>query len=136
MFGNAKWITSPTDMGQEATTFKKQLNEKKKIKKATLYATSMGNYAAYIDGKRVYDAVLTPGFTSYNKRVLYQKYDVTKMIKQDSEIEIGVGQGWAVGCIGYGNKNHYFANYTSLIAEIELVFEDGKKKIIGTASLS
>ncbi|MBE6537099.1 MAG: alfa-L-rhamnosidase [Ruminococcaceae bacterium] len=132
MFKSSKWITSPVDMGQQVTTFRKKINEKKKIKKATLYATAMGNYAAYIDGQRVYDAVLTPGFTGYDNRVLYQKYDITDLIKNDSTIEVGVGQGWAVGYIGYANTNHRFANFTSLIAEIELVFEDGKKKRIGT----
>ena len=132
MFKKAKWITSPEDMGQGATTFKTRLQIKKNIKKATLYASAMGIYNAFIDGEKVYDAVLTPGFTSYENRVLYQKYDVTDMIKNDSEISFGVGQGWAVGRFGYANTNHFFANYTSLIAELELVFTDGSKELIGT----
>ena len=132
MFKKAKWITSPQDMGQSATTFKTQLQTKKEIKKATLYASAMGLYNAFVDGKKVSDAVLTPGFTSYENRILYQRYDVTDMIKNDSEIAFSVGQGWAVGRFGYGNTNHFFANYTSLIAELELVFADGSKEFIGT----
>ena len=132
MLKTAKWITAPVDTGVKASTFKKTISTKKAIKRATLFATSMGNYAAYIDGIRVSDAVLAPGFTSYENRVLCQKYDVTKMIKNGSVLEIGVGQGWAVGTIGYVNKTHVFANFTSLIAEVELTFEDGSKQYIGT----
>ena len=132
MLKNAKWITSPVDVGVAASTFSKRLDTKKKIKKATLFASAMGIYNAFIDKKKVSDAVLTPGFTSYSNRILYQKYDVTDMIKNDSTIEIGVGQGWAVGTIGYSNKTHVFANHTSLIAQIELVFDDGSKQYIGT----
>ena len=132
MLKNAKWITSPVDVGAAASTFTKKLDVKKEIKKATLYASAMGVYNAFIDGSKVSDAVLTPGFTSYKNRVLYQKYDVTDMIKSDSTIEFGVGQGWAVGYFGYGGTNHCFANYTSLIASLELVFTDGSKQNIGT----
>ena len=132
MLKNAKWITSPIDVGAAASTFAKKINFKKEIKKATLYASAMGVYNAFIDKKKVSDAVLTPGFTSYKSRVLYQKYDVTEMIKGDSLIELGVGQGWAVGYFGYGGTNHCFANYTSLIAELELTFTDGSKESITT----
>ncbi|MBQ2249722.1 MAG: alpha-L-rhamnosidase N-terminal domain-containing protein, partial [Clostridia bacterium] len=68
---NAKWITAPEDMGVAATTFRRELTCKKAIKKATLCASSMGNYALFLNGERVGKGVLTPGFTSYKTRVLY-----------------------------------------------------------------
>ena len=132
MLKMAKWITSPIDMGVAATTFKKSFSAKKDVKCAKLFITSMGNYSARINGEKVTDAVLTPGFTSYKNRVLYQTYDVTSLISKNNEISVGVGQGWAVGCIGYGNTNHYFANFTSLIARIFISYTDGSEENIVT----
>lgn len=133
MLKNAKWITAPIDTGAAASTFKKRIDLKRKINSAKLYVTAMGNYAAYIDKKRVSDAVLTPGFTSYNNRILYQEYDVTDILKNNSVIEIGVGQGWAVGYIGFGRRsNHYFADRTSVIARLFVVYADGSEESVVT----
>ena len=69
---NAIWITAPIDTGVAASTFKKQFTCPcdKAIKKATLSVSSIGNYAAFLNGERVGKGVLTPGWTSYRERVL------------------------------------------------------------------
>lgn len=132
MLKNAKWITSPTDTGVAACDFKTEISLTSKIKRASLTVTSVGNYAAYINGKRVGKGVLTPGFTSYKNRVVYQTYDVADMLTENSEICIGVGQGWAVGCIGYGRTNHFFSDKIHLIASLDIEYENGKKKTVVT----
>ena len=86
MLKNAKWITSPINVGVAACDFKTDLALGADIKRAVLTVTSIGNYAAYIDGKRVGHGVLTPGFTSYKNRVLYQTYDVTDMVSEKCEL--------------------------------------------------
>ena len=127
MIKNAKWIKSPTEAHEAVHTFKKRiaLQKNKKIKRATLYVSAMGVYVPYIDGTRVTSSVLMPGFTSYKFRIQYQAYDVTDMLRCDSELSIGVGSGWAVGNFGYGKDRYFFADHTSLIASLDLIYSDG-----------
>ncbi len=128
----AKWITSPVDSGAAAYTYQKSFSVEKPIKKATLRATAMGLYAPYLNGKRVGTAVLAPGWTSYKKRVLYQTYDVTEMLTAQNTLSIGIGQGWALGYIGYQNRNRIYADRAALMAELELVYADGTAQTVST----
>ena len=90
---DAKWIKAPYDFKLAGVTFQKQILLKNTVKKATLYASCMGVYDAFIDNKKVGDAVLAPGWTSYLKHVQYQKYDVTNMLKNGSVLSLSCGQG-------------------------------------------
>ena len=127
---NAKWITSPVDAGAAAYTFRRDFALKGEVVKATLYASAMGIYVPMLNGQRVGDEILSPGWTSYKKRIQYQTYDVTDMLKEGNVLEIGLGQGWAVGHIGFYSQNHYSADYTSLIAAVELEYADGSRERI------
>ena len=59
-----------------------------KIEKAVLTVTALGLYVAHINGQRVGDAYLTPGWTSYQKMLQYQEYDVTNLLKNGVNIEL------------------------------------------------
>ena len=135
MLQSASWITSPRDAGVAAYRYEKAFSTAgKPLKKATLSASAIGVYVAELNGARVGHAVLTPGWTSYKHRVQVQTYDVTDLLRaRENRLSIGVGQGWAVGCIGYGRDNHYTADYVSLIAELTLTYADGSEEIIATA---
>ena len=135
MLQSASWITSPRDAGVAAYRYEKAFSASDKpLKKATLSASAIGVYVATLNGARVGHAVLTPGWTSYKHRVQVQTYDVTDLLRAgENRLSIGVGQGWAVGCIGYGRDNHYTADYVSLIAELTLTYADGSEEIIATA---
>jgi hypothetical protein len=74
MFENAKWIIHQDNKQYEAVSFKKELNLSKKVKKATLYITSLGVYCAEIDGVRVGDFILAPGFTSRKRKKEYGRF--------------------------------------------------------------
>ncbi|MBQ2734567.1 MAG: family 78 glycoside hydrolase catalytic domain [Clostridia bacterium] len=128
----AKWITSPRDAGAAAYIYRKEFLSKKAIKKASLYATAMGVYALWINGARVGKGVLTPGWTSYAHRVQYQTYDVTDLLTPNTRIELGVGQGWAVGYIGYANTNHYSDDKVSVLAWMDVVYADGSRETLAT----
>ena len=130
---NAKnWITAPVDMGDTSCDFKKKFLVDKKVISATLAVSAMGLYAAYINGKRVGRAVLTPGLTSYKKRIQYQVYDVTDMIKKNNEINIVGAPGWAVGEFAWEERVRNFADYYSVIGELTIKFADGTKTVIAT----
>jgi alpha-L-rhamnosidase len=132
MLSQANWITSPKDAGTAARAFKKQIYPKAVVEKATLFATAMGNYAVHIDGERIGKGVLTPGFTSYKNRILYQEYDVTNYIKNGCVLELGLANGWAVGGIGYTNSNHFFADHASIIARLDITYDDGSVDTVVT----
>ena len=128
----SNWVTFPGEPSPAAFAFKKEFKTSKKIKRATATASALGLYALYIDGARVGKGVLTPGWTSYRKRIQYQTYDITDMLKNGSTIELGLGQGWAVGYIGHVNTNHAYADKASVTAQIDIVYEDGTKEAIVT----
>ena len=127
---NAKWITAPADMGQAAVIFQKKLSLHGEIKKATLLATAMGLYHAYIDGVKIGDALLTPGWTVYKKRVQYQTYDVTDKVKEGATLALECGQGWAIG--RFNGKTHYTDDKISAAATLKIEYADGKIERIST----
>ena len=60
--------------------------------------TSLGLYEASINGERIGDCYFTPGWTSYDKRILYQTYDITHVLKIGyNDISTLVGNGWYKG---------------------------------------
>jgi len=64
---------------------------------ARIYATALGVYEINVNGKRVGDHVMAPGWQSYNHRLHYQTYKVDNLVKGDNTIEIVVGEGWYSG---------------------------------------
>jgi alpha-L-rhamnosidase len=75
--------------------FRKYFDIHRKIASARLYISGLGYYEAYLNGKKVGDRSLDPGFTSYRKEVLYSSYDITKMVSKGKNIaRIALGNGW------------------------------------------
>ncbi|MBQ9784504.1 MAG: family 78 glycoside hydrolase catalytic domain [Clostridia bacterium] len=128
---NAKWITSPTDTGMAPVIFRREWTLQKEIKKATLCASAIGLYEARINGVRVGNDLFTPGWTTYWARTQYQTYDVTDLMTDEICIDIAVGSGWAVGSLA-GATRKRFADYTSLIACLDLTYTDGTSEQIAT----
>ncbi|HQE42993.1 MAG TPA: family 78 glycoside hydrolase catalytic domain [Phycisphaerae bacterium] len=99
-----KWICSdkplPTkdeDFYAEdpAPMFRKEFATGKKIARARAYVAGLGYYELYLNGKRVGDHVLDPGWTTYSKRVLYSTYDVTDLLREGKNAAGAiVGNGW------------------------------------------
>ena len=79
------------------------------VRSARVYVTSHGLYELSINGKRVGDDVLTPGWTSYETRLQYQTYDVTQLLRRgDNVVGALLGNGWYRGQIGFQKqRNHY-----------------------------
>ena len=86
-----QWITDGSYVFKEKRIspkpmhFFKQIQLTKPVVRARLYATALGIYEFYIDGKKVGDRYFAPGFTSYESTLLYQTYDVTDMV-QDTHV--------------------------------------------------
>lgn len=75
------------------------------VARATLYATALGEYEARLNGHRVGDRYLTPEWTDYSRRLLYQTYDVTALLHEGPNV-IGalLGDGWYLGLLGPGDQ--------------------------------
>ncbi len=134
----AKWITDGGYVFKEKKVspipmvFKKTIKTDKKIESAWIYATAMGVYTATINGARVGDEYMTPGFTSYKHTLQYQSYDVTSLLTGDDEIAVHVGGGWAVGSFVFTRKNRVTAPRQALLLELRVTYEDGTSEIFGT----
>ena len=91
------------------------------VQKARLYITACGLYEARLNGVRVGDAVLAPDITDYRKRVQYQTYDVTALVREgENELTVQLADGWYRGSTGaWGIRNQY-GTVTKLLAQLEL----------------
>lgn len=74
------------------------------IRKATLTISALGLYEAEINGKKVGDALFTPGFTYYPTHLYYQTYDVTQMLTGEDVLTVYLAQGWYCGRFTFDNK--------------------------------
>ena len=103
------------------------------IKKARIYATACGLYELELNGKRVGDYVLAPGHTDYRKRIQYQTYDVTDLLKNGKNIITAeLADGWYRGsCGAWGLKNQYGIE-TKLLIQLEIEKNDGSRQMILT----
>ena len=75
--------------------FRKDFNVTKAIKSATLYITGLGQYEASLNGEKVGEGFLTPGWTDFDKTIFYNSYDVSKLLKKgENAIGVIVGNGF------------------------------------------
>lgn len=115
--------------------FKKEFEAKKEIEKARLYITACGIYEARINGEKAGNFCLAPGITDYTKRVQYQTYDVSDLIKSgNNEITVDLADGWYRGSVGAWGLKQEYGYETKLIAQLEITYADGTKNTVLTDS--
>jgi len=130
----AQWISpgyAEDSVMRPSPLFRKEFSITRRIASATAYITSHGLYEAEINGHRVGDAYLTPGWTSYNKRLQYQAYDVTSLLT-DGKNAVGavLGNGWYRGYIGFNPKPNLYGKDIALLFQLEVTYTDGSKATI------
>jgi|WetSurMetagenome_2_1015567.scaffolds.fasta_scaffold01962_2 alpha-L-rhamnosidase len=129
----AKWIEMPGDTLRYSPSphFRKEFQIGKSISKARVYVTSHGFYELHLNGKKVGDQVLTPGWTSYGKRLQYQVYDVTGMLKEgNNAIGAALGDGWYRGTLAWGNNWAVYGKSLGLFLQLKITFTDGSETLI------
>lgn len=123
----AQWIVNAQDRakGEKASPiFRKEFTLNQRVQKARLYITAHGLYEAQINGKRVGEDYFTPGWTSYHKRLQYQVYDVTDLLKSGhNEIDVTLGEGWYAGRLSGGIM---YGNQLALLSQLAVVYQDGR----------
>jgi alpha-L-rhamnosidase len=127
----AKWIGigfEEDKKNRPAQYFRNTIEVKKDIAQATAYVTSQGMYEATINGKKIGDAYLTPGWTSYKKRLQYQVYDVSTMLtKGKNTLAAILGNGWFRGTLGWTNNVDIYGKDLALLMQVNIVYADGTK---------
>jgi len=107
----------------------------RKVRRATVYATALGLYELQVNGHRLGDQVLAPGWTDYHTRVEYQSYDATPHLAQgDNTLAAIVGEGWYSGRVAYDNKragSHYGVR-PALLCQMHVEYDDGSVEIVAT----
>lgn len=104
----------------------------RKVRSARLYASALGVYELEINGAKVGDEYLAPGWTDYTKRVDYQSYDVTKLVRKGANtIAAMIGNGWYAGNIASFGSGHY-GTQPALIAQLRIDYSDGTSALVAT----
>ena len=85
------------------------------VKQARLYISACGEYEARINGERVGDFILAPGSTDYHKRIQYQTYDVTDLIRNgENALTVELADGWYRGSSGAKGRTCTYGTVTRL----------------------
>lgn len=132
----AQWMEAGFNedtVNRPAQYFRKEFSISKKIKTATLYITSQGMYEAQLNGQRVGDLYLTPGWTSYNKRLQYQAYDVTALLKAGANATgVALGNGWYRGYLAWNDNKNIYGKKLALLYQLQIDYADGSTAVIGS----
>ena len=123
---------TPPRIVSDASLYRKDFSPRTKVVSARLYVTALGSYQAFLSGKRVSEDRLTPGFTDFRKRVLYQTYDVTSLIVPGrNTLAAMLGAGWHCSPLLWSGTR-LFPEPDMLQAQLEMTFSDGTRQTVGT----
>lgn len=107
-----KWISVPVNFQGGTLRARKRFSLEKEVRRARVCVCGLGYHELYINGTKQGDAVLNPGVTAYDKRVLYCAYDIgSDLQKGDNVIGVELGYGWYCG--------------RKLIAQVYVEYTDG-----------
>jgi alpha-L-rhamnosidase len=139
LLGAADWtarFVSPREnarIGDPAPILAGEIDLPGEIVKARLYATAHGLYVASINGVRVGDEQLTPGWTAYQFRLRYQTYDVTELVRAGgNRLELLLGNGWYRGRLGFQGRHAIYGDRLAALAQLEVTTADGAVHVLGT----
>jgi alpha-L-rhamnosidase len=112
---------------------RKEFTLSKPINKAYVYVTALGLYDMRINGEKISDSLLTPGWSDFRKRVNYNAYDVTDLLKQgDNAAGAILADGWYAGYLAWNRVRERYGSEPRFIAQIEVEYIDGSKETIIT----
>ncbi len=121
-----------------ARYLRKEFAIEKQVVSATAYISGLGLYELYINGEKAGNDVLAPTVSEYNKKVFYNTYDVTSLVKQGNNcVGVVLGNGRYFGMRNYHGKPdpltqipqmHY--GLPRLLLQMRVVYSDGSSSLI------
>ncbi len=134
----SRWIHGPAGQGNyhPAARLAREFTVAKPLARARLYATALGVYTPFVNGRPATGDRFAPGWTQYEERVQYQAYDVTALLAPGTNVVATlVGDGWFCGTISYvgmPDNECGWGRYPLFRAELRLDYADGTTETIGT----
>ncbi len=130
----AQWIARSNNNPGRSVNMRKEFNlENKKVRKARAFVTGLGNYVFFLNGKRVGNDLLTPGWTHYPERLEYQVYDVKELLNAgENAAGATLGNMWWSGGLGWQGGKKYSAGPLKFLMQMHIEFEDGSAQIFVT----
>ncbi len=114
--------------------FRKSFTAHAPIRRARLYASARGVYEARLNGVKIGDALLAPGWTDYRVRIQYQTYDVTALVREgENALAAMVGDGWYCGQLGWTlapKHTRHYGHRPQFLAQLEIEYSDGRRELI------
>ncbi|WP_210480105.1 glycoside hydrolase family 78 protein [Naasia sp. SYSU D00948] len=128
------WEEDPASDERHPSVLRREFRVRGEVLAARLYVTAHGLYEVEINGKRVGDDAMSPGWTPYRSRLRYYTYDVTGHLAEGSNaIGAWLGDGWYRGRLGwYHGFRNLYGHDLSLIAQLEVRYADGSTEVVAT----
>ena len=129
-YGGGPWGSNVQPPAAPVPYFRHGFEVDGRIAQARLYATALGVYEARLNGRRVGDQELAPGWTDYHLKVPYRAYDVTRMLRRGANaIGAMVGEGWYAGRLQGGQR---YGDRPAFLAQLEIRYADGRTERVST----
>jgi alpha-L-rhamnosidase len=132
-----RWITP--DLNEDTAKFnpspmlRRDFTLAPGVASARLYVTSHGLNAVELNGQPVGDRLFRPGWTSYDKRLQYDTYDVTSLVRSGpNAIGATLGDGWYRGRLGFEGKRNTYGTRLGLLAQLVVRYRDGRTQVVAT----
>jgi len=127
----ARWIGPPStaldSLPSPSPLLRRGFRVADRVRSARLYVSSLGLYEVYLNGQRVGEQLFTPGWTSYRRRLQYQTYDVSALVRAgDNAIGAMLGDGWYRGQLGFFGQRNLYGRRLGLRAQLEIRYESGR----------
>lgn len=126
--GSQKFLGNKAKVRPVTPQFRKEFVVENPVEKATLFISGLGQYESYLNGKKIGDGFLTPGWTYYDRTVLYNVYDVTEHLQSGANaLGVMVGNGFH----NINRERYYKINVTfgmpKMIARLNIRYRDGSE---------
>ncbi|WP_206685791.1 family 78 glycoside hydrolase catalytic domain [Kribbella qitaiheensis] len=135
--GGGLQLKGNTDLmlpGKAIPVFRKSISLPKQVRSARMYGAAQGIYELSLNGKKVGNSELAPGWTDYAHRIQTQAYDVTALLKSGANtLGAEVANGWFAGNVAMFGPNKY-GSRTAFSAQLRVTYTDGTTRVFATDS--
>ncbi|HEY0533809.1 MAG TPA: family 78 glycoside hydrolase catalytic domain [Actinoplanes sp.] len=129
----ARFVSPRTGLDEPAPILTGAIDLPEGAVRARLYITAHGIYVARLNGHRVGDEHLAPGWTAYDHRLRYQTHDVTELVTAGANrLEILLGNGWYRGRLGFQGRRALYGDRLAALAQLEVTTADGDVRVLAT----
>ncbi len=132
----ANWIGRTTDSNvTSAPLLRRSFTIDRKVRLARAYVCGLGYFELYLNGKRVGDHLLDPGYTRYDRRALYVTHDITGLLQRgDNAAGVVLGNGWfnVINKTAWDWDKAPWRAAPKLLCQLEIYFEDGNRLTVAS----